>query len=809
MVRARDILGLNARSLLYINKYNKRQHLEFADSKLKAKRFLEARGVRVAKLVRVYRDHASCTLEDVTKLPGNIVIKPNDSSGGAGILVLKDKKPFGWINSSGSRVTHAEVLRHCNNIVAGSFHGAGANDIVLIEKRIIAHPKLQPISYKGLPDVRVVVFNLVPVLAMIRLPTPQSAGKANLHLGGIAAGIDISKGEITYLTQYHKLIHELPGVGEIRGLKIPFWDQILYMASKVQKSTKLGYVGVDIALDKHGPILLEVNARAGLEIQVANLVPLRKRLRRIEGLKVKTVKQGITIAKSMFGRKVERDIEALSGKAVIGGTEYIYLHLPSGPRKYLAKINPMLSDNYVSTELFDELQSITRVENSSSVRLKYTMLHRKSQTILKPMSMPHPDVQIILGKRELSHFLIDPFKYKDGELPMEPDHLERVEHIKAQVSQKQVIKEWKSIDSVLYNIDADLTKAFPLMPTNYLDEQEKYIRLDGDYNPQFTYRRNEEIFEECIRKLDSLEIEKGIPTGDFFEKKRQELMYKARMLYNIGINAKEFTAYSHEFFRTNYDLIEEAKSFVKEYKKIASTPHKHTKVNATQMEEYVRGHLEKLKLTSWNIRVRNKGASRIGVGTSTKRNIYLRGDATFRKESVDSLLAHEIDTHVLRMESAFAQPYKIMMKGPHYLATEEGLAVYNQMKYLKKNQQKYYLPALNYIKTTRLHECSFREGLTTPIMSLLQNTFSSREDFLLRSFRSIFRSKRGLGDTSEHGGYTKDLVYYSGYLSIGTYLANGGDIESLYIGKVHIEDLPVLESIKEIKSATFLPPNLT
>lgn len=807
MVKAKDILGLNGRSLLYVKKYNKAKDLHFADSKLKAKRFLEARGIRAAKLVRVFKHHNEVTLESIKSLPSNIVIKPNDSSGGSGILVLKTKQPYGWIRSSGAKITHEEVYRHCNNIIAGAYHGLGMNDIVLIEKRIITHPKLKPISYKGLPDIRVVVFNMVPVLAMLRLPTPESGGTANLHAGGIAAGIDISKGEITYLSRYHKLINELPGYGEIRGLKIPFWDQILRMSSKIQQVTKLGYVGVDIALDKHGPVLLEVNARAGLEIQVANLVPLRKRLKRIEGLKVKTVTQGINLAKSMFGRKVERDIESLSGKAVLGDREYIYLHLPNGPKQYLVKINPMLNENYMSTELFDELKATSPKDaiSEDSLKLRYTLMSRKSHTIFKPMTMPHPESHIILGKRELSHFLIDPYKYKEGELPAQMKDMEELQAIQAKVSLKENQRSWKKIDEKLYEIDSKLTKAFSLMPTNYLDEQEQFIRRDGEYNPQFEYKRNDDVYEESMGELDRLNIDQQSPLGVFFEKKRRELIQKAQMFYHIGIDAPAFTRFSHEVFQTDYDFLEEAKIFVRDYTKLKDVPNKRTIIGAQGAIQLLEEHLKDIHLQNWHIVERTKGAARIGVGTSKKRNIYIRRDATFYKESFQSLLAHEVDTHAIRMENALQQTYNILSRGPYYLETEEGLAIYNQMQFLTKQQQKYYLPALNYIKTTRMHEHAFADGAKTSIMELLRRDVSSRETYLLKVFRSIFRAKKGIGDTSQGGGYTKDLAYYRGYLKVKSYVAGGGSLANLYIGKVHLDDMEMLSTIDSVKAPRYLP----
>jgi glutathione synthase/RimK-type ligase-like ATP-grasp enzyme len=47
--------------------------------------------------------------------------------------------------------------------------------------------------------------------------------------------------------------------------------------------TGLGYLGVDMVIDRErGPLLLELNARPGLQIQVANQAGLRSRLALID-----------------------------------------------------------------------------------------------------------------------------------------------------------------------------------------------------------------------------------------------------------------------------------------------------------------------------------------------------------------------------------------------------------------------------------------------------------------------------------------------------------------------------------------------
>ncbi|MBU0498794.1 MAG: hypothetical protein KJ558_08825 [Gammaproteobacteria bacterium] len=69
----------------------------------------------------------------------------------------------------------------------------------------------------------------------------------------------------------------------LRGLRLPHWDLFLELAAQCYEFTRLGYLGVDFVLDRdRGPLLLEINARPGLSIQIANQEGLLKRLQLVE-----------------------------------------------------------------------------------------------------------------------------------------------------------------------------------------------------------------------------------------------------------------------------------------------------------------------------------------------------------------------------------------------------------------------------------------------------------------------------------------------------------------------------------------------
>ena len=258
-------------------------------------------------------------------LPSSFALKPNTGYGGEGIIPVTGKEHGQYITAGNKKFSENELKDHIRDILDGRFSISNVSDSAFFEQYIFADERVAKYSYEGLPDIRIVVHNLIPVMAMLRLPTRESNGKANLHLGAVGVGIDIAKGETTHISYKNKIIDELPdGLGKIKGLKIPHWDQILTIASNVQLITNLGYMAVDICLDKNsGPVLLEINARAGLGVQIANLAPLRNRLERIQGIKVTNPKKGVRIAKDMFGNVVEKEIANLSGKQVINTEEKV------------------------------------------------------------------------------------------------------------------------------------------------------------------------------------------------------------------------------------------------------------------------------------------------------------------------------------------------------------------------------------------------------------------------------------------------------------------------------------------------------
>lgn len=281
------VLGMNQRNIEYISGHNERRLFPLVDDKLKTKELAIKAGLTVPKLLGVIRyQHQVRTIHTLLHKQPAFCIKPSKGSGGKGILVIHDHDDQQYFKPNNQALTLADVMRHTSNILAGLFSLGGQPDKAIIEDLIHFDDRFINYSFEGVPDIRIIVFKGFPVMAMMRLSTATSDGKANLHQGAVGVGIDIANGHATHAVQFDRPVENHPDTDmPLSDIQIPDWHRLLCMAAHCYEMSGLGYLGVDIVLDAHqGPMLLELNARPGLAIQIANSQGLIRRLHFISEL---------------------------------------------------------------------------------------------------------------------------------------------------------------------------------------------------------------------------------------------------------------------------------------------------------------------------------------------------------------------------------------------------------------------------------------------------------------------------------------------------------------------------------------------
>jgi alpha-L-glutamate ligase-like protein len=300
------LLSINHRNADYTLKYNARRLYPLVDDKLRTKKIALNNGIAVPELYGVVETESQVRNLDAMVEPYvDFAIKPSRGSGGKGILVIAGRTKELFRKVDGMLMTKQELGYHLFNIISGMYSLGGQPDKALIESRVQFDPVFEAVSYQGVPDVRVIVFLGVPVMSMVRLPTRMSGGKANLHQGAIGAGIDMTSGTTLSAVWRNQIVTEHPDTGNpVTGVQIPNWDTLLKIAARCYELTELGYIGVDLVLDKDkGPLILELNARPGLNIQIANRAGLLPRLNRVEQNREKLshIEDRINFSKQYFG----------------------------------------------------------------------------------------------------------------------------------------------------------------------------------------------------------------------------------------------------------------------------------------------------------------------------------------------------------------------------------------------------------------------------------------------------------------------------------------------------------------------------
>lgn len=392
---SKKVLGMNGRTLEYIEPWSRGFAWRVADNKLLTKRILEKAGIAVPKTYAVIESPWSLKKFDCGTLPKSFALKPNRGLGGEGILITyKTKQSGAWLDSDLKEKSWYDIKSHVQEILDGRFSLSDMPDVAFFEERLVKESMFKPFVYRGVPDFRIIVYNHVPIMAEMRLPTHESHGKANLHLGGIGVGVDIASGITTYAICHDKLLKDR----NVSGIKIPEWDAVLALALQAQQVVRLGFMGVDIVLAKNrGPVVLELNARPGLSIQNANMAGLRDRMMRVRGLKVESIEHGINLAKHLFG--------AIGGefpkRSVVGIVETVTLYHKSGKGATIpiqAKIDSGAETSSLDYEIarkigYDDLVDYLKslLTDRPMTRLEAKKLERKFKSELNS----HPEIKSV------------------------------------------------------------------------------------------------------------------------------------------------------------------------------------------------------------------------------------------------------------------------------------------------------------------------------------------------------------------------------------------------------------------------------
>lgn len=771
------ILGQNARNLLYIWGKDFWKYKNLADSKLKTKKFLSDHKVAIPETFAVLKTYEDLEKYSFETFPTPSVIKPNNGYGWKGILIIDEKNQAGnFVTNTWIVLSPKELRSHITLALEGFFSLSWSRDKVFIEKKIVLAPEIELLGSFWLPDIRVIVYNNIPVMAMMRIPTLESGWKANIHSGACAVWIDIASGKLTYISYHGRQIKTIPGIGDIRGLILPNWENILELAVKVQFISAIPFLGCDIVLDAVAwALILEINVRPGLEIQNVNLSPLLSRLKRIEGINVQSVKKWVRIGRDLFWGSIEDRVENISWKKIVWLKEYLSFEFHDKKYNYVADIRPSLSKNILDIWFARDILGID-IDHKKQIRLETILLETKRVLIFSLEELW--EEKMILGLWALKWFFIDPFKYKKWETPFLSlgDISKSKNSLITQTQKSQIL----SLDAELRKIEKQIPILSLITPTNIDTEKKKFVESEWNYIPKFEYRSWDKDIKILFHQLNAIEIP-DIPLSKLYIAKKEEIFIKLSLLNAVQDQKEEdITRFSEKLYGSiSNEYFEYAKKILAGKNEIYQEE-KYLSPNDIAAEVKKFNHIYKIKL---RFKVWQQTA-RFMMKWST---LMMRNDAKIWKKEFRSIIAHEIEWHYLRTYNAESLPYTLLQKGTAwYLETEEGIAIYNQNRFLWIKDVKYYGIFERYYFLHYAEKHSYK-GLIEKMIEYYKQDYE-------RVFHYMLRLKRWLRDVSKNGIFMKDVVYLSGYKKVEEFLAWWWLLEDLYVGKISIADLEELKN---------------
>jgi hypothetical protein len=267
-------------------------------------------------------------------------------------------------------------------------------------------------------------------MAMLRLPTQESRGRANLHQGAIGVGVDLSSGVTLSGIYKGKILEVVPGKKKkLNGLRIPKWTSALKTAVKVAELTGLVYCGVDLFIHPdNGPTVVELNANPGLSIQLANRAGLRRRLERVEGLKIRDGDHGVRVGRALFGEWFADKVRAEDGLVVIDSFETVGVRSKDKKwQRVVAKVDTGAFRSAIDKRLAESLGLLAEDnvlwegkfrhsygrEKRPVVEVVMMLKDKKIRTAMSVANRSKMRAKVLVGRRDLQGFLVNPLLRKE------------------------------------------------------------------------------------------------------------------------------------------------------------------------------------------------------------------------------------------------------------------------------------------------------------------------------------------------------------------------------------------------------------
>lgn len=363
-------------------------------------------------------------------------------------------------------------------------------------------------------------------------------------------------------------------------------------------------------------------------------------MRKIDDLNVTTPSKGLAISRSLFGKE-NKDNDVKQSQIIHLSQPGRIIYTRDAKKKSLpisVHVNLKKVKNYTSDTMMNRLRSTKdwTITIGSNTKLLTNLTFIADDNI--------KGNKVVLGSSSLHNYYVS------------PTHKSKVETkiFNSDILMEDEVVALKLLDDKITLINKQLNLSKILKPTNYIDEFDKFVALQGKYSPQFTYDfptyKTLRVLKDELQQLDLKYRQKDYfasPFASLFFEKIEELeqrialirAYKKQDLTQIDhYNKLLFGQLDPELVSLSYQKIQLPKA------KIRKSPLLKQHDIVARFRDYIRTN----DLPHTKIKISNSGLSGITVGLGKNAVIKMASTMQMREYKVIEKIAHEIEVHVKR-----------------------------------------------------------------------------------------------------------------------------------------------------------------
>jgi len=352
------------------------------------------------------------------------------------------------------------------------------------------------------------------------------------------------------------------------------------------------------------------------------------------------------------------------------------------------------------------------------------------------------------------------------------------------LGRRSFVKAVFEADRELAFISNDLDFLLAVSPTNTQAAWERFRRSRYQSPPEFVYRRLPLDPALMKRRLFSIPIERieDPALAQLFSDQQAEFDRKLTMLMDRGTrrfhygSLQLFGGVEAELSRLAGDLL---RRITARDRRVSGG----RLVDARSFAARAESELEYYRALEPDLRSRVEIRTDMSGLMVSHGNVLVGADLGVPESRVDALLSHEIGTHVVTYFNGRSQPFQQLYVGlPGYEELQEGLAVLGEYLVGGLSEDRLKLLAARVLAAEMMIDGATFIDLFRVLTH--QHGFQRRSAFGIAT-----RIVRG-------GGLTKDAVYLRGLSKVMKYLAQGGPIERLFVGKFGFPHIPLIEELE-------------